>query len=137
MLLEDELGTLNLIVPPPIHERFRLAVRSEPLVLATGRLEQREGTTNVLVDHIERLERPDLPVAKVKHIEPRRVWSSEAGEAYPLDAARNHGQTPNPAQPAEPAASGLGGLSPRLPSSEEADLRAVAPAGHSFGRRGR
>ena len=98
MLLEDELGTINLIVPPPIHDRFRLAVRAEPLVLATGRLEQREGTTNVLVDQIERLERPDLPVAQVKHIEPRRVWSTE--------------------------------------TQEEADLRAVAPAGHSFGRRG-
>ncbi len=105
MLLEDELGTINLIVPPPIHERFRLAVRSEPLVLATGRLEQREGTTNVLVDHIERLERPDLPAAKVTHIEPRRTWSSEAGEGRP--------------------------------GAAEADLRAVAPAGHSFGRRGR
>ena len=77
MLLEDELGTINLIVPPPVHERFRLAVRAEPLVLATGRLERREGTTNVLVDRIERLERPDLPRAKVTHIEPRRVWSSE------------------------------------------------------------
>ncbi len=108
MLLEDELGTLNLIVPPPIHERFRLAVRSEPLVLATGRLEQREGTTNVLVDHIERLERPDLPAAKVKHIEPRRAWSTDYGQA---DASH--------------------------PFAEEGDLRAVAPAGHSFGRRGR
>ncbi len=105
MLLEDECGTINLIVPPPVHERFRLAVRAEPLVLATGRLERREGTTNVLVDRIERLERPDLPSAKVKHIEPRRTWSSEAGED--------------------------------LPGAEEADLRAVAPAGHSFGRRGR
>jgi error-prone DNA polymerase len=105
MLLEDECGTINLIVPPPIHERFRLAVRAEPLVLATGRLEQREGTTNVLVDHIERLERPDLPVAKITHIEPRRTWSTEAGED--------------------------------LPATQEADLRAVAPAGHSFGRRGR
>ena len=28
MLLEDELGTINLIVPPPVHERFRLAVRA-------------------------------------------------------------------------------------------------------------
>ena len=106
MLLEDEHGTINLIVPPPVHERFRLAVRSEPLVLATGRLERREGTTNVLVDRIERLERPDLPRAKVTHIEPRRTWSNEAGE-------------------------GVG------PGAEEADLRAVAPAGHSFGRRGR
>jgi error-prone DNA polymerase len=102
MLLEDEHGTINLIVPPPIHERFRLAVRAEPLVLAAGRLERHEGTTNVLVDRIERLERPDLPAAKVTHIEPRRAWSTD-------DAV----------------------------SEEEADLRAVVPAGHSFGRRGR
>jgi error-prone DNA polymerase len=106
LLLEDEHGTINLIVPPPVHDRFRLAVRAEPLVLAAGRLERREGTTNVLVDRIERLERPDLPSAKVKHIEPRRVWSSEAGD----DVIRGN---------------------------EDADLRAVAPAGHSFGRRGR
>jgi error-prone DNA polymerase len=99
MLLEDELGTINLIVPPPVYERFRLAVRTEPLLLATGRLERREGTTNVLVDRIERLERPDLPSAQVTHIEPRRSWSTEEEE-------------------------------------EEADLRAVVPAGHSFGRRG-
>jgi error-prone DNA polymerase len=110
MLLEDEHGTINLIVPPPVHDRFRLVVRSEPLVLATGRLERREGTTNVLVDRIERLERPDLPKAEIKHIEPRRVWSSEAGEGIPGEAAAG---------------------------TEEADLRAVAPAGHSFGRRGR
>ncbi len=113
MLLEDELGTINLIVPPPIQERFRLAVRAEPLVLATGRLERREGTTNVLVDHIERLERPDLPSAKVKHIEPRRAWSTEGLK-----------------HPARPGAQGA-------VSEEEADLRAVAPVGHSFGRRGR
>ena len=80
MLLEDEQGTINLIVSPPVHDRFRLAVRSEPLVLASGRLERRDGTTNVIVDSIERLDRPDLPPAKVTHIEPRRVWSSDAGE---------------------------------------------------------
>jgi hypothetical protein len=34
----------------------------------------------VIVDRIERLDRPDLPNAQVKHIEPRRVWSSDAGE---------------------------------------------------------
>jgi error-prone DNA polymerase len=112
MLLEDEHGTINLIVPPPVHDRFRLAVRTEPLVLATGRLERREGTTNVLVDRIERLERPDLPKAEIRHIEPRRVWSSEAGE-------------------------GVLGAEEALAAGAEADLRAVAPAGHSFGRRGR
>ena len=96
MLLEDEHGTINLIVPPPVHDRFRLAVRAESLVLAEGKLERREGNTNVVVERIRRLERPDLPVADVRHIEPPRTWSSEAG----------------------------------------AELRAVAPAAHSFGRRG-
>jgi error-prone DNA polymerase len=123
MLLEDEHGTINLIVPPPIHDRFRLAVRAEPLVLATGRLERREGTTNVLVDRIERLERPDLPRAEVKHIEPRRVWSSEAGEGV-LGAE-------------EQAVAAAGGAGEALAADAEADLRAVVPAGHSFGRRGR
>ena len=112
MLLEDERGTINLIVPPPIHDRYRLAVRAEPLVLATGRLERRDGTINVLVDRIERLERPDLPAAKVTHIEPRRAWSTEESRAA------EHQR-------------GAGGVSPRM-ASLEADLRAVAPAGHSL-----
>jgi error-prone DNA polymerase len=93
MLLEDELGTINLIVSPPVHDRFRLAVRSEPLVLASGRLEAREGTINIIVDRIERLDRPDLPPAKVTHIEPRRVWSSDAGElAAVLPSAHSFGR---------------------------------------------
>jgi error-prone DNA polymerase len=93
MLLEDELGTINLIISPPVHDRFRLAVRSEPLVVASGRLERREGTANVIVDRIERLDRPDLPPAKVTHIEPRRVWSSDAGElSAVLPAAHSFGR---------------------------------------------
>ncbi len=99
MLLEDELGTINLIVTPPVHERFRLAVRAEPLVMAYGRLEQREGTANVLVDRIERLERPDLPSAKVKHIEPRRAWSTD-------DAARRRTCARWPRQATASAAAG-------------------------------
>src|SRR3954447_1990052 len=77
MLLEDEFGTINLIVPPPIYDRFRLAIRSEPLIMAQGRLERRSGTTNVIVDEVGRLERPDLPQAEVRHIESRRVWSTD------------------------------------------------------------
>jgi error-prone DNA polymerase len=77
MLLEDEFGTINLIVPPPIYDRFRLAIRSEPLITAEGRLERRSGTTNVIVDAVSRLERPDMPQAEVRHIEPRRTWSTD------------------------------------------------------------
>jgi error-prone DNA polymerase len=40
MLLEDEAGQVNLIVPPPVYERFRPLVRGEPLLLARGRLER-------------------------------------------------------------------------------------------------
>ena len=42
-----------------------------------GRLERREGVINVVVDSVARLERPDLPRAEVRHIEPRRTWSTE------------------------------------------------------------
>jgi error-prone DNA polymerase len=82
MLLEDEFGTINLIVPVPVYEMCRLAVRSEPLLIADGKLEHREGTINVLVSDVRRLERPDLPVGEVRHIEPRRIWSNdESGDA--------------------------------------------------------
>jgi error-prone DNA polymerase len=77
MLLEDECGTINLIVPVPVYERCRLAVRAEPLLVADGKLERREGTTNVLCSSVRRLERPDLPLGEVRNIEPRRVWSND------------------------------------------------------------
>jgi error-prone DNA polymerase len=77
MLLEDEHGPINLIVLPPVYERCRLAVRAEPLVAADGRLERREGVTNILVSDVRRLDRPDLPLGEVRHIEPRRVWSTD------------------------------------------------------------
>jgi error-prone DNA polymerase len=106
MLLEDEFGTINLIVAPPVYQRHRLAVRMEPFVLASGRLERRTGTTNVVVEQITALERPDLPLADVRHIEP------------PPGRETGH--------PAEPA----------VAAAAAGDLRAVLPAPHSFGRRG-
>jgi error-prone DNA polymerase len=87
MLLEDERGTVNLIVPPPVYERHRAEVRTSPLVRAKGKLERREGTTNVLVSEVTEL-----------HHKPTA-----------LPPKREHALT---------------------------QLEAVAPAGHSFGRRG-
>jgi error-prone DNA polymerase len=80
MLLEDECGTINLIVPVPVYERCRLAVRAEPLLIADGKLERREGTTNVLCTSVRRLERPDMPLGEVRHIEPRRIWSNDEAD---------------------------------------------------------
>jgi error-prone DNA polymerase len=103
MLLEDEWGTINLIVAPPVYEKHRLAVRTEPFVMATGRLERRGGVINVVVQSLRSIERPDLPRADVRQIEP--------------PAGRELGR--------EKVAASAG------------DLRAVMPAPHSFGRRGR
>jgi error-prone DNA polymerase len=69
MLLEDEWGTINLIVPPPVFARHRMIARAEPFVMARGRLERRERVINVLVNELWRIERPDLPRADVKHID--------------------------------------------------------------------
>jgi len=99
MLLEDERGTVNLIVPPPVYERCRAEVRASPLVRAKGRLERREGTTNVLVTEVRELERPpgatSYPDSRIDKVASRR----------------------------------------RIRERAVAQLRTVAPAGHSFGRR--
>jgi error-prone DNA polymerase len=60
MLLEDEFGQVNLIVPPPVYQRFRPLVRGEPLVLARGRFERVGRNQNVLVSEFESL----VPLAK-------------------------------------------------------------------------
>jgi error-prone DNA polymerase len=55
MLLEDEHGQINLIVPPAVYERYRATVRAEPLVLARGRYERVGENRNVLVSEVESL----------------------------------------------------------------------------------
>jgi error-prone DNA polymerase len=55
MLLEDEFGQMNLIVPPPVYERHRAIVRGEPLILARGTFERVERNQNVVVRELETL----------------------------------------------------------------------------------
>ena len=55
MLLEDEYGQANLIVPPPVYERYRAIVRGEPLLLARGKLERHGRNVNLLVASLESL----------------------------------------------------------------------------------
>jgi error-prone DNA polymerase len=55
MLLEDEFGSVNLVVPPPVYERYRAIVRGEPLILARGKLERDGRNLNVLVSTMESL----------------------------------------------------------------------------------
>jgi error-prone DNA polymerase len=55
MLIEDEFGPVNLIVPPSVYDRHRGIVRGEPLILARGRFERVERNQNVLVHSLETL----------------------------------------------------------------------------------
>jgi error-prone DNA polymerase len=55
MLLEDEFGQMNLIVPPQVYDRHRAIVRGEPLILARGRFERMDRNQNVLVRELETL----------------------------------------------------------------------------------
>jgi error-prone DNA polymerase len=59
MLLEDEAGTVNIIVPPKVYERDRVIVRAEPLVVLEGRLERHAsagGAINVVCQSVQRLD---------------------------------------------------------------------------------
>ena len=109
VLLEDEFGTINLIVPPPVYERHRLAVRSEPLLLAKGRLEK-------------------LPIAGgalnvyVRDLRPLAAPGTSGADVIPLPGSQRRGGGGGG------GGSGEGAL---------ADFRGVAPAVQSFaaGRR--
>ncbi len=117
MLLEDERGTINLIVPPPVVERCRLAVRTSGFVTAQGKLEHRDGTTNVVVTRIERLEPPELPKRPSRHIAPPIPQETGRPAAVPTAISKRSFDGVREAAMAELAAS--------------------LPAPHSFGRRGR
>jgi error-prone DNA polymerase len=71
MLLEDEHGQVNLIVPAAVYDRHRAAVRAEPLVLARGRYERVGENRNILVSEIETLG----PLAR-QVAESDTVWES-------------------------------------------------------------
>ncbi|MGH3081980.1 MAG: DNA polymerase III subunit alpha [Gaiellaceae bacterium] len=68
MLLEDEFGQMNLIVPPQVYERHRAIVRGEPLILARGRFEKAERNQNVLVRELETLGPLARKVAEVPEL---------------------------------------------------------------------
>jgi len=104
MLLEDERGTVNLVVPPPVYERCRAAVRAAPLVRAVGKLERHEGTTNVVVTEVTELS----PGRRAENATP----APEIGPSTKKAPRR------------------------RVRERAVAELRAVAPAGHSWGWRG-
>jgi error-prone DNA polymerase len=88
ILLEDEFGTINLIVPPPVYERRRLIVRTEPLIMAHGRLErlpQAGGAINVYVRDLQPLVAPEDDAADVVALAERRAAAAAAAASAASD----------------------------------------------------
>ncbi|MBI4538836.1 MAG: error-prone DNA polymerase [Gemmatimonadetes bacterium] len=52
VLLEDEAGHVNVIVKPKVYERDRAAVRMEPFLGVTGRLQKDGDTINVIAHEV-------------------------------------------------------------------------------------
>ncbi len=81
LLVEDETGMTNIIVPPPIYERDRIAIRSEPLVQVWGRLERRNDTLNILAERVTGLSHAARPeVARQAETAARRAAGTGAGQ---------------------------------------------------------
>jgi len=122
MLLEDEEGTVNLVVPAKIYEQHRLTVRTEPLVIAEGRLERHPaagGGINVLVRRLVPLEAPDdRPLAEIRSL-------AEVHDFSPLDEREIE------------RAGTVRELAPTGTDGDASGFRAVAPPVMSFaqGRR--
>jgi error-prone DNA polymerase len=114
MLLEDERGTVNIIVSPQIYERERLTVRTEPLVIVDGRLERHAaagGAINLLARSVTRLEVSERVQAQVKDLS---LIADFVGGAHAIELARQR-------QEQELAATGTD------------DFRAIAPPVMNFG----
>src|SRR5256885_744620 len=55
VLLEDDTGMVNVIVRPDVYERYRPAIRGEPLLWVRGKLVKDDGTVNVIAEEAEGL----------------------------------------------------------------------------------
>ena len=55
MTLEDETGTANLIVRPPVWERFRRVARQARVLMVTGLLQRQDGVIHLIVDRLQDL----------------------------------------------------------------------------------
>ena len=85
LLFEDEFGTINLIVPKKVYESHRLLARTEPLLLARGRLERYEERPGAPVRWLPREGSPHAAPATVQGEEIRPVINVIVRELAPLE----------------------------------------------------
>jgi error-prone DNA polymerase len=134
MLIEDERGTVNVIVSPQIYERDRLIVRTEPLVVIDGRLERHAaagGAINVVARRVTPLQVSDRVNAQVKDF--------SLLDAIALARAQEHEQEQQGRERKRAGAgrererAGAGREERPLAATGTDDFRAVAPPVMNFG----
>ena len=141
LLLEDETGTVNVIIPPKVYARDRLTVRTEPLVVVEGALERfasAGGAINLLVQRIAPLDAPDLlsrrPHAQVKDFSmlDARELARIAAEQPRVAVAAAGGATAAHVRPAAPGVAPVaGGVAPAARGVAPAAGGAAPAAAHS------
>jgi error-prone DNA polymerase len=102
LLLEDEVGLINVIVFPDLYDQHRHVVRGEPFLLVSGTLQRRNNTINLVAERI-----------------------------VPLDEARQRYQRPEDA-PASRDIDVIAARAGRTLPATAASLREIAPASHNY-----
>jgi len=92
LLLEDETGTINVVIKPKIYEQHRLIARSEPLLLIDGTLERplaAGGGISIVATRMQRVERAIGGAGAVRDLFDRQQKPSESERygAQPLPRA--------------------------------------------------
>jgi error-prone DNA polymerase len=103
VLMEDEAGVINVIVKPEIYERDKNAVRLEPFLAVSGRLQKDGASLNVIAEEVTPLRVPGAPVRRSGMAKnqgaPRENRTIAAGPAAvrergPQDAGDLHASLP-------------------------------------------
>jgi error-prone DNA polymerase len=142
LLLEDEAGTVNLVVPPDVYERDRTVVRAEPLVVAEGVLERHAnagGAINVVCKRLARLDASGhLQAAPAADVGAHHVTAVTGGLAErPAAQVKDFSMLDAIELARQDARRAAEDAGDDLAATGTGDFRAVAPAVQSFasGRR--
>ncbi len=68
LTLEDETGFVNVVLWPKVWTKYRVLVKTSPILGVTGRPESQQGVTHLIADH---------------------VWTPQLAEAVPTGGSRD------------------------------------------------
>jgi error-prone DNA polymerase len=141
LLMEDETGTVNLVVPPKVYERDRTIVRAEPLVVAEGVLERHAsagGAINVVCRRLVRLDASGhLQARPAADVSVPHLTAITGGAQRPAAQVKDFSMLDAIELARQEAVKEAEAEGEGLAATGTGDFRAVAPAVQSFasGRR--